>query len=101
MQRQLLALSATKTQISEPQRERLASVLIPAQGGRGITRLAHAEWGRPPEALSESEMTWLFVVGQMPDCSKRLATSETDNQVCARLYESLLAQFPGASHSAP
>ncbi len=94
---ELFALGVIKASLSSPQRESLAAVLLPAHGGRGITRSAQAEWGRPPSDLSESEMTWLFVVGQRPDCSKRLTTSERDRQTCARIFESLIARIKGGT----
>lgn len=98
---ELFALGAIKASLSSAQRESLAAVLLPAHGGRGITRSAQAEWGRPPADLSDSEMTWLFVVGQMPSCSTRLTASERDRQTCARLFESLSANLPRPPSSVP
>ena len=99
---ELFALGVVKARLSLPDRETLSSILLPVfGGGRGLTRAAHVEWGRPPASLSESEMTWLFVVGQMPSCSKRKANSEPDRQTCERLYQSLLAQTPRLHSSAP
>lgn len=94
LRRELLALGVVKARLDLPQRETLSAVLLPAPGGRGLTRLAQAEWGRAPAALNESEMTWLFVVGQMPSCSNQGDTSEPDRQICTRLYQSLLAELP-------
>lgn len=91
---QLFALGVVKGRLSFPERQTLSSILLPTHGGRGLTRAAHAEWGRPPASLSESEMTWLFVVGQMPSCSKQRPDSEPDRQICADLYQSLLARIP-------
>jgi hypothetical protein len=98
---ELFALGAIKSVLSSSQRESLAAVLLPAHGGRGITRSAQAEWGRPPADLSDSEMTWLFVVGQRPDCSKRLTTSERERQTCAQIFKSLSDNLHGPSSSAP
>lgn len=88
---EIVVLGVIKAHLSQSQRESLAATLLPAHGGRGITHSARAEWGRPPADLSDSEMTWLFVVGQRPSCSKRAATSERESQECARLFESLMA----------
>lgn len=89
--RELFALGIVKTRLSWPQRVTLSSIFLPAHGGRGLTHSAQTEWGRPPASLDESEMTWLFVVGQNPNCSKR-AASEKDRQFCDSLYQSLLAR---------
>lgn len=96
-QRQLLALTVVKTRLSPSQREALGAVLLRApDGGRGLTRLAQFEWGRPPADLNEQEMTWLFVLGQLgPNCSRQRAVSEPARQTCAIRYQSLLAQLPG------
>lgn len=91
--RELLALGAVRTMISSSQRETLGAVLLPAPGGRGLTRSAMAEWGRPPADLNESEMTWLFVVGQQPRCSRHRASAERDRDFCANLHQSLLAEM--------
>ena len=102
-QRQLLILCVVKTRLSPSQREALGAVLLRApDGGRGLTRLAQAEWGRPPADLDEKEMTWLFVIGQMgPGCSRQRALSGPDRQVCEDRYQSLLAQLPALRSSAP
>ena len=102
-QRQALSLAVVKTRLSPSQRESLGAVLLQApDGGRGLTRLAQAEWGRPPADLDEQEMTWLFVIGQMgPGCSRQRALSEPDRQVCASRYQSLLAELPRLRSSAP
>ena len=87
------AIGVVKGWLSWPERLRLSSVLLPAHGGRGLTRSAQAEWGRPPESLSESEMAWLFVVGQEPGCSKRRPDFESNRQFCEQLYQGRLAQI--------
>ena len=89
----MFAFGLVKGRLSRPERLRLSSVLFPAHGGRGLTRSAQAEWGRPPESLSESEMAWLFVVGQEPGCSKRRPDFESHRQVCEQLYQGRLAQI--------
>ncbi|HEX5716085.1 MAG TPA: hypothetical protein VF179_08000 [Thermoanaerobaculia bacterium] len=101
-QRQLFALTVVKTRLSPSQREALGAVLLRApDGGRGLTRLAQAEWGRRPAGLNEQEMTWLFVIGQLgPGCSRQRALSEPDRQVCASRYQSLLAELPRLQPSA-
>lgn len=102
-QRQALSLAVVKTRLSPSQREALGAVLLPSpDGGRGLTRLAQAEWGRPPTDLNEQEMTWLFVIGQLgPGCSRQRALSEPDRQVCASRYQSLLAELPRLRSLAP
>lgn len=95
--RQVLALGAVKTLIDWPQRVTLSAVFMPVPGGgRGLTRASLAEWGRPPADLDESEMTWLFVVSQQPDCSKH-RVAEKDRDACASLYQSLLDKLPRPS----
>lgn len=91
---QMFAVGMVKGRLSWPERLRLSSILLPAHGGRGLTRSAQAEWGRPPASLSEAEMAWLFVVGQEPSCSKQRPDSESDRQVCAQMYQWRLAQIP-------
>jgi hypothetical protein len=91
---QMFALGVVKGRLSWPERLTLSSILLPAHGGRGLTRSAQAEWRRPPARLSESEMAWLFVVGQEPSCSKQRPDSESDRQVCAQIYQGRLAQIP-------
>jgi hypothetical protein len=100
--RQMFALGVVKGRLSFPERQTLESILFHAHGGRGLTRSAHAEWGRPPASLSEPEMTWLFVVAQNPGCSKQRpdSKSEPDRQFCEQLYQSLLAQLPRLHSSA-
>lgn len=100
-QREAFALAVVKTRLSPAQREALGAVLLPAPGGRGLTHLAHVEWGRPPADLDEQEMTWLFVVGQRPSCSRQQAVSEPERQACASLYQSLLAELPRLQSSTP
>ena len=90
---QTFALGVVKGRLGWPERMALSSIFLPAHGGRGLTRSAHAEWGRPPASLSESEMAWLFVVGQEPSCSKQRPDSESDRQVCAQIYQGRLAQL--------
>jgi hypothetical protein len=92
--REALALGAVKTLINSSQRVTLSAVFLPAHGGRGLTHSALAEWGRPPADLNESEMVWLFVVGQEPSCSKQRGTAEQDRDFCASLYQSRLAELP-------
>jgi hypothetical protein len=101
--RQLFALTVVKTRLSPSQREALGAVLLRApDGGRGLTRMAQVEWGRPPADLNEQEMTWLFVIGQLgPNCSRQRAISEPDRRDCASRYQSLLAQLPRLHSSAP
>jgi hypothetical protein len=93
LDREAFALGAVKTLISSSQRVTLSAVFLPAHGGRGLTRSALAEWGRPPADLNESEMTWLFVVGQDPSCSKQRGPAESSRDFCASLYQSRLAQL--------
>ena len=95
--REVLAAGAVKTLISLSQRETLGAVFFRADddqapGGRGLTRTALAEWGRPPADLSEPEMVWLFVVAQAPNCSRQRVTAEADRGFCANLYQSRLAE---------
>ena len=91
--RQLVVLGTLKVRLPSHQRETLSSVLFSAYGGRGLTHAAQTEWGRPPEALTDPEMTWLFVVGQLLDCSRARAVSEGDRQACAYNYEILLSKL--------
>lgn len=101
LRRQVFALGVVKTRLSLSQREALGAVLMPSPGGRGLTQAAQTEWGRSPASLSEAEMTWIFVVGRSPSCSKLRATPEQDRQGCASLYQSLLAEIPRLQTSAP
>jgi hypothetical protein len=94
---QTFAVGVVKGRLSWPERMVLSSIFLPAQGGRGLTHSAYAEWGRPPASLSESEMAWLFVVGQEPSCSKQRPDSESDRKVCAILYQGRLDQLSSAS----
>lgn len=90
---QLFGLGVVKTRLNPRDRETLSSIFfLTPGGGRGLTRAAQEEWGRPPASLDESEMTWLFVVGQAPSCSKR-SGAEADRQVCEQIYQSLLARL--------
>jgi hypothetical protein len=93
--RELLAAGVVKTMISPSQRETLGAIFghRSPDGGRGLTRAALAEWGRPPAELKELEMTWLFVVAQAPGCSKQRVTAKADPDVCASLYQSLLDEL--------
>jgi hypothetical protein len=91
--RQAVALGTLAARLPSEQRENLAAVLLPAHGGRGLTHSAQTEWGRPPEALSDSEMTWLFVVGQDPSCSRARDVPARDRQYCATTYENLLSEL--------
>lgn len=94
VQHELLALGIVKTRFSLAQRESLGAALIPAHGGRGLTHSAQTEWRRLPDDLDETAMTWLFVVGQMPSCSKQRDLSERERQGCESLYQTLLAEIP-------
>jgi hypothetical protein len=87
------ALGVVKGLLGWPERVALSSIFLPAHGGRGLTHSAQMEWGRPPGSLSEPEMTWLFVVGQEPSCSKQRPDSESDRQICEVLYQGRLAQL--------
>lgn len=91
-ERRLTALGTLKARLPSDQRESLAAILIPAYGGRGLTHSAQTEWGRPPGALTDAEMTWLFVVGQSPSCTRTRTVPERDRQFCASTYERLLSQ---------
>lgn len=97
---EVFALGVVKTSLSSSQRESLAAMLLPAHSGRGITQSAQAEWGRPPADLNESEMTWLFVVGQRPTCSNQLTLSEGERQECAEIFERW-SKLPRPPSSAP
>lgn len=95
----LVIMGALKALPSD-QREKLAAVLFSAHGGRGLTHSAQTEWGRPPEALNDAEMTWLFVVGQIPTCSRAGVVPERDRQGCDYNYKILLSELrhlPAAS----
>lgn len=96
-----IALGVVKGLLGWPERVALSSVFLPAHGGRGLTHSAHMEWSRPPASLSEPEMTWLFVVGQEPSCSKQRPDSESDRQVCALLYQGRLDQLARSHSSTP
>jgi hypothetical protein len=91
--RRLVALGTLKAQLPLDQRENLDAVLLPAHGGRGLTYSAQTEWGRPPEALNDAEMTWLFVVGQIPSCSRSGTVPERDRQACDYNYKLLLSKL--------
>lgn len=80
--RRLVALSTLKAWLPLDQRETLDAVVLSAHGGRGLKYSAHQEWGRPAEALTDAEMTWLFVVGQIPTCTRNGAVPERDRQAC-------------------
>jgi len=90
--RELIALGAVKTMLDPYQRLTLGAVLFRTPGGRGLTYAAQTEWGRPPAALNESEMTWLFVIGQWPHCSKHRVIPEAERKECEDLYQSLLTR---------
>jgi hypothetical protein len=91
--RRLVALGILKGWFPSEQRENLDAVVIPARGGRGLTRSAWTEWGRPPEALTDAEMTWLFVVAQIPTCSRAGEVPERDRQACDYNYKFLLSKL--------
>ena len=95
--RPVSALVGMRARLAPPQREALAATLIHAHGGRGITRLASEEFGKPPRELSESEMAWLFVVGQRPTCSQRLEPSDAERKACSSIHEGLLARLAAAA----
>ena len=95
------ALGVVKGLLGWPERLALSSIFLPAHDGRGLTHSAHMEWGRPPASLNELEMTWLFVVGQEPGCSKRRPGSESDRQACATLYQGRLDQLARSRSSTP
>lgn len=101
VRQELFALGVVKSSLSSPLRESLAAMLLPAHGGRGITQSARAEWGRLPADLNESEMTWLFVVGQRPTCSNRLTLSEGERQACAEIFERWSGVIPRPLSSSP
>ena len=90
--RRLVIIGALKA-LPLDQREKLAAVLFSARGGHGLTHSAQTEWGRPPEALNDAEMTWLFVVGQIPTCSRSGVVPERDRQGCAYNYKMLLSEL--------
>ncbi|HEV8578091.1 MAG TPA: hypothetical protein VGX68_03330 [Thermoanaerobaculia bacterium] len=90
---QTFALAVVKGRLSFPERVTLSSIFLPAYGGRGLTRSAHAEWGRPPASLSEAEMMWLFVIGQEPGCSKQRPDYHANRQMCEGLYQSYRARL--------
>jgi hypothetical protein len=91
--RRLAALGTLKMWFPLKQREDLDAVVIPARGGRGLTRSAWTEWGRPPEALTDAEMTWLFVVAQIPTCSRAGEVPERDRQACDYNYKLLFSKL--------
>jgi hypothetical protein len=99
--RRLAALGTLVARLPSDQRENLAAILIPAHGGRGLTYSAQTEWGRPAEALTDAEMTWLFVVGQAPGCSRTRAVPERDQHFCASTYERLRSQLRTLDSAAP
>ena len=92
--RRLAALGSLKALLPLDQRENLDAVFLPAHGGRGLTHSARTEWGRLPDALTDAEMTWLFVVGQLPTCSRTGTAPERDRQACAYNYKLLLSKLP-------
>jgi hypothetical protein len=99
--RRVTALSTLEAQLPQDQIERLAAALLPANGGRGITHSAKVEWGRPPEALNDEEMTWLFVVGQSPTCSRAGVVPERDRQYCEETAKRLYGQLREMNSGAP
>ena len=86
-------LAVVKALLSWSQLKDMSAVLMPAQGGRGLTYLAQAEWGRCPADLVERELAWLFAVALWPHCSieGKRTLSEPERQSCESLYRSLLA----------
>lgn len=99
--RRLIALGTLKAQLPLEQRENLDAVLLPARGGRGLTHSARTEWGRPPETLTDAEMTWLFVVGQIPNCSRSGTVPERDRRACDYNYKLLLSKLRSLDSAAP
>lgn len=99
--RQLVVLGTLTARLPSDQRENLAAIFIPAYGGRGLTHSARTEWGRPPGTLSDAEMTWLFVVGQDPSCTRARAVPERDQQYCDDVYDRMLSDLRRLDSSAP
>lgn len=98
---ELFALGVVKSSLSPSLKESLAATLLPAHEGRGITQSAQMEWGHPPAALDDSEMTWLFVVGQRPTCSNRLTLADGERKACREIFErwsAVVGQPPGGAH---
>lgn len=93
LRRQAIVLGTLSARLTSDQRENLSAVFIPAYGGRGLTHSARTEWGRPPEALNDTEMTWLFVVAQDPNCTRSRVVPEQDQQHCADVYERMLFEL--------
>lgn len=91
--RRLAALGTVKAWIPLEQLENLDAVFLLARGGRGLTYSARTEWGRPPEALTDAEMTWLFVVAQIPACSRAGVAPERDRRACSDHYQLLLSKL--------
>ncbi|MFL6193349.1 MAG: hypothetical protein ACJ75H_04215 [Thermoanaerobaculia bacterium] len=99
--RRVTALSTLSARLPPDQTETLAAVLIPANGGRGITHSARTEWGRPPEALNDAEMTWLFVVGQSPTCSRAGVVPERDKPYCDETSKRMFGELREMNSGAP
>jgi hypothetical protein len=99
--RRLFVLGTLKARLPLDQRENLDAVLLPAHGGRGLTYSAQTEWGRPPEALTDAEMTWLLVVGSIPTCTRAGAVPERDRHACAYNYKLLLSKLGHLDPAAP
>jgi hypothetical protein len=98
---QMTALGSIKARLPADQRESLAAIFIPGKGGRGLTRSAQTEWGRPPEALDDAEMTWLFVVALEPSCSRAGVVPEEYRKFCADTYERQLSRAGVSSPQHP
>jgi hypothetical protein len=47
----------------------------------------------PPEALTDAEMIWLFVVGTNPNCSRAGVVPERDKEFCSYNYELRLSKL--------
>ena len=101
LRRQAIVLGTLSVRLPSDQRENLAATFMPAYSGRGLTHSARTEWGRPPEALNDSEMTWLFVVAQDPNCTRARAVPEQDQQHCADVYERMLSELRSLDSAAP
>lgn len=99
--RRMALLGALKAQLSSDQRESLAAILIAGRGGRGLTHSALTEWGRPPEALTDAEMIWLFVVGTNPNCSRAGVVPERDKEFCSHNYELRLSRLRRQAPAGP
>lgn len=99
--RQMVVLGSIKARLPADQRENLAAIFIPGKDGHGLTRSSQTEWGRPPEALKDAEMTWLFVVALEPSCSRAGVVPEEYRKFCADTYERQLSRAGVSSPQHP